>query len=621
MSCVGLSIVLISFLHVQSFPSLKAPHRLVQAASPVSCSPAPASSALPSATSLPARPSPRGPSFPAAATLMPAPTPPLLQMCSSLEADLDRLFPALSHGLVASTLRALTDRGVPAERYFAWASLRRGFSPSAHAHNLLVENAGTLADYPAMSRALALMSERRLSLTDRAFAFLAPSRPSQSSCVEDAARAVLRVLDDVGGPCRASGVFSLVKALASTGEFDAAVMVIEETRRMARYYNVLVAARCKAGDFVGAREVFDEMRKTGCDPDANTWNYLLGCLLKNGRLAEACGLVESMEKSKTGEVPNSLTYEVLTYHACKAGKMDSATQFLDQMFLENLTPRVTMHSAFIKGYFYAGRIEDAHKYVNDMSTRARYSTNQNYSLLAKLLLKSGKTIDAGRVLHELMEKGLRPDHSAYVKQTQCHVIDPPLPPPTNQTRTKHLPRIRSESPPRHRSAPPDSRNSTRPSSIQRAKLHLPRITKPPPRAQTPSSRRYKLAPHQLAPHKSQQILQSPKSQPSSHLAMSGRGKGGKGLGKGGAKRHRKVLRDNIQGITKPAIRRLARRGGVKRISGLIYEETRGVLKIFLENVIRDAVTYTEHARRKTVTAMDVVYALKRQGRTLYGFGG
>ncbi len=69
--------------------------------------------------------------------------------------------------------------------------------------------------------------------------------------------------------------------------------------------------------------------------------------------------------------------------------------------------------------------------------------------------------------------------------------------------------------------------------------------------------------------------------------MSGRGKGGKGLGKGGAKRHRKVLRDNIQGITKPAIRRLARRGGVKRISGLIYEETRGVLKV-LSKVPADA---------------------------------
>merc|ERR1712160_44921 len=62
-------------------------------------------------------------------------------------------------------------------------------------------------------------------------------------------------------------------------------------------------------------------------------------------------------------------------------------------------------------------------------------------------------------------------------------------------------------------------------------------------------------------------------------------------------------------------------GGVKRISSYIYEETRSVLRGFLENVIRDSVTYTEHARRKTVTALDVVYALKRQGRTLYGFGG
>ncbi|XP_078069731.1 histone H4-like [Mustelus asterias] len=101
--------------------------------------------------------------------------------------------------------------------------------------------------------------------------------------------------------------------------------------------------------------------------------------------------------------------------------------------------------------------------------------------------------------------------------------------------------------------------------------------------------------------------------------MSGTGKGGKGLGKGGAKQHRKVLHDNIQGITKVAIRRLAHRGGVKRILGLISEETHGVLKVFLENVIRDAATYTEHAKQKTVTAMDVVYALKRQGRTVYGF--
>jgi histone H4 len=103
--------------------------------------------------------------------------------------------------------------------------------------------------------------------------------------------------------------------------------------------------------------------------------------------------------------------------------------------------------------------------------------------------------------------------------------------------------------------------------------------------------------------------------------MAGRGRRGKGQRRGGGRRQRRVLRDNIQGITKPDIKRLARRGGVKRISGLIYEEMRGVLKAFLENVIRDAVKNAKRAKQEDVTAVDVVYALKRQGLTLYGFGG
>jgi histone H4 len=85
-----------------------------------------------------------------------------------------------------------------------------------------------------------------------------------------------------------------------------------------------------------------------------------------------------------------------------------------------------------------------------------------------------------------------------------------------------------------------------------------------------------------------------------------------------------------------AICHLACHGSVRHILGLIYEETCG-LKIFLENVIRDSVTYTDGMYypltlllfiplptmtfcSKTVTALDVVYALKHSGHTLYGFG-
>ena len=50
----------------------------------------------------------------------------------------------------------------------------------------------------------------------------------------------------------------------------------------------------------------------------------------------------------------------------------------------------------------------------------------------------------------------------------------------------------------------------------------------------------------------------------------------KGTGKGGAKCHRKNTQTPLQGITAAAIRKIARRGGVKRVSGLVYDVTRNV---------------------------------------------
>ncbi len=103
---------------------------------------------------------------------------------------------------------------------------------------------------------------------------------------------------------------------------------------------------------------------------------------------------------------------------------------------------------------------------------------------------------------------------------------------------------------------------------------------------------------------------------------------GKGFGKNlSFKRHSKQLKDSVTVAgSKPALRRLARRGGVKRISGLTFPEMRKLLTTpggtgFLDRVLQDALAYTEHARRKTVSVLDVVYALKRNGRPMYGFGG
>ncbi|KAI5820945.1 histone-fold-containing protein [Pyronema omphalodes] len=95
---------------------------------------------------------------------------------------------------------------------------------------------------------------------------------------------------------------------------------------------------------------------------------------------------------------------------------------------------------------------------------------------------------------------------------------------------------------------------------------------------------------------------------------------GRGIGAGLLRRHRrKIAKDSIMGITKPDLRRLARRGGVKRMSISVYPEMRLAMKSYMTTILRDCVVFLEHANRKTVTVYDVAYALKRMGRTLYGF--
>lgn len=104
--------------------------------------------------------------------------------------------------------------------------------------------------------------------------------------------------------------------------------------------------------------------------------------------------------------------------------------------------------------------------------------------------------------------------------------------------------------------------------------------------------------------------------------MAGRGKTGKVATKSAAKKQTRYDPKQIPVgvVTNGAIRRLARRGGVKRISLNTHESVRDYINDFLERVVRDSLTFAEHCKRLTITAMDVVYALKKNGRVIYGYG-
>jgi len=87
----------------------------------------------------------------------------------------------------------------------------------------------------------------------------------------------------------------------------------------------------------------------------------------------------------------------------------------------------------------------------------------------------------------------------------------------------------------------------------------------------------------------------------------------------GKRNANKKTAKGVAEITNPGLRRIARRGGVKRVSEASFDESRALLGEFLKSVVQDAVIMSEAAGRKTVTTNDVAYSLKRQGHALYGY--
>jgi len=78
-------------------------------------------------------------------------------------------------------------------------------------------------------------------------------------------------------------------------------------------------------------------------------------------------------------------------------------------------------------------------------------------------------------------------------------------------------------------------------------------------------------------------------------------------------KQRAARRESVQGVTKPAIKRLCRRAGVTRISGLIYQDVRKYLSTHLEMILNQSLTYLQNDRRKTLKVSDVVNGIEAAG--------
>ncbi|PWA78060.1 tetratricopeptide-like helical domain-containing protein [Artemisia annua] len=332
---------------------------------------------------------------------------------SDIRSKLDKVDGNLTKRSVSEVFKVLSCEKVLAVEFFDWVGANnKEMCGNVDICSLMIDNCGWVGDYETMKVLLQRFKDEVICLNDKAFGFLhvvGVSKARGRECVE----MVVRVLSEVGGSVRNSGVFELVKMLGGIDEFELAKFVIEITERKLSYYGVLVRDMCRRGRLDEARGLIGEMRVAGCEPDTKIYNYVLSGLCKREMISEAMSLAEEMKEK--GVEPDEITFEIFITNSCRAGKMELVNESLERLISTGRPPRLSTYVAIVKGYFNAGRYDEAYKFVHDMEGKKMPAINKMYSLLARLHQRKGNVKGASSIFDEMMRKGLKPDFSSYEK--------------------------------------------------------------------------------------------------------------------------------------------------------------------------------------------------------------
>jgi len=177
-------------------------------------------------------------------------------------------------------------------------------------------------------------------------------------------------------------------AFAALGDFESADGLIREmTRRRvppdARLFNVLIAARGRAGDLAGVRAAEAQMRAFSVRPNAATHGarvaaYALGC----DRVDLAARALDSgAADPDASRRPGVRAYTALAQGLARDRRPEEALAVLARMRREGVAPNAWSYTVVVDGFVKAGDVERAAEVIEEMRRRGVEPTAVTYNTL------------------------------------------------------------------------------------------------------------------------------------------------------------------------------------------------------------------------------------------------
>nr|UPT49626.1 pentatricopeptide repeat protein AaPPR988 [Agave angustifolia] len=149
------------------------------------------------------------------------------------------------------------------------------------------------------------------------------------------------------------------------------------------------------------------MQQHGCCPDVVTYNMLLDGLCRAGKVETAWNFLSWM-RSRGGEIAPNV---VLICGYCGCGDVDKAVELLDEIVEMGLKPNKMTYNTLVKGLCEARRM-DLVKEVLERDTGFKPDTCTFNTLMAAHC-SSGSVNDAVKVFDRMLQLNVKTDSACY----------------------------------------------------------------------------------------------------------------------------------------------------------------------------------------------------------------
>ncbi|KAL5999270.1 hypothetical protein ACLOJK_040720 [Asimina triloba] len=172
-------------------------------------------------------------------------------------------------------------------------------------------------------------------------------------------------------------------------------------------FNTMIYIAGEARQFNMAEKLLEEMCTESCPKNINTWTILISHYGKEKMIGSALSAFEEMRKS--GCEPDEAAYRSIINALCNVEKAELAMEFYKEMVLKNINIDMKLYGILMCCLSVAGDKKSIRKIGDDMMKISEIPESEVYSCMLRSFCISGRIDEALELVDEVKDKNVMPD--------------------------------------------------------------------------------------------------------------------------------------------------------------------------------------------------------------------